>query len=91
MQTFARHLAISSLLVGLQPSLAFAARRVNTDDPRLVAIVESYGQTGEKTGQQIAVRDRMVPERLQAGGTPGLPRNGPPTRAWMSPGLRILF
>lgn len=57
----------------------------------LYAIVETYGQKGEKAGQQIGLRYWIVPNRLQIDGTLGSQRSGPPTRDWMSLGLRILF
>ena len=59
--------------------------------PRLYAIVESYGQKGEKTSQQIGFRFWAVPGRMQLDGTLGSQRSGPPARNWMSLGLRILF
>jgi len=59
--------------------------------PRLYAIVESYGQRGEKTSEQIGLRFWVVPNRLQIDGTLGSQRSGPPTRNWASLGLRILF
>jgi hypothetical protein len=59
--------------------------------PRLYAIVESYGQKGEKTSQQIGLRFWAVPGRLQLDGTLGSQRSGPPARTWTSLGLRILF
>mgnify|MGYP001564321521 CR=1 FL=1 len=59
--------------------------------PRLHAIVETYGQKGEKTSQQIGLRFWVVPERLQVDGTLGSQRSGPPVRTWMSLGLRLLF
>ena len=59
--------------------------------PKLYAIVESYGQRGEKASQQIGLRYWIVPNRLQVDGTLGAQRSGPPVRNWMSLGLRILF
>jgi len=59
--------------------------------PRLYAIVESYGQKGEKASQQIGLRFWVVPERVQVDGTVGSQRGGPPTRNWLSLGLRLLF
>jgi hypothetical protein len=59
--------------------------------PHLYAIVESYGQKGEKAGQQIGLRYWIVPNRLQLDGTLGSQRSGPPVRDWTSLGLRILF
>jgi hypothetical protein len=59
--------------------------------PRLYAIVESYGQKGEKASEQIGLRFWVVPERVQVDGTLGSQRSGPPTRNWMSLGLRLLF
>lgn len=59
--------------------------------PRLYAILESYGQRGEKASQQIGFRFWAVPHRLQIDGTLGSQRSGPPQRTWMSLGLRILF
>lgn len=59
--------------------------------PQLHAIVESYGQKGEKAGQQVGFRYWIVPDRLQVDGTLGSQRSGPPVREWMSLGLRILF
>ena len=59
--------------------------------PKLYAIVETYGQRGEKASQQIGLRYWIVPNRLQVDGTLGSQRSGPPARDWMSLGLRILF
>lgn len=59
--------------------------------PRLYAIVESYGQKGEKASQQIGLRYWIVPERVQVDGTLGSQRSGPPARNWISVGLRLLF
>jgi len=59
--------------------------------PQLYAILESYGQKGEKAGQQVGFRFWIVPDRLQVDGTLGSQRSGPPVRNWMSLGLRILF
>ena len=59
--------------------------------PRLSAIVESYGQKGEKASEQIGLRFWVVPERVQVDGTLGSQRSGPPTRNWVSLGLRLLF
>jgi hypothetical protein len=59
--------------------------------PSLYAIVETYGQKGEKAGQQIGLRYWIMPNRLQLDGTLGSQRSGPPARDWMSLGLRILF
>jgi hypothetical protein len=59
--------------------------------PRLYAIVESYGQKGEKTSQQIGLRLWVVPGRLQVDGTLGSQRSGSRARNWMSLGLRLLF
>ena len=59
--------------------------------PRLYAIIETYGQKGEKASQQIGLRYWIVPDRLQVDGTLGSQRSGPPLRDWMSLGLRILF
>lgn len=59
--------------------------------PRLYAIVESYGQKGEKAGEQIGVRYWAVPNRLQVDGTLGSQRSGPPARSWISLGIRFLF
>ena len=59
--------------------------------PRLYAIVESYGQKGEKASRQIGLRYWIVPNRLQVDGTLGSQRSSPPAREWMSLGLRILF
>lgn len=59
--------------------------------PSLYAIVESYGQKGEKAGQQIGFRYWAVPDRLQFDATRGAQRSGPPVRNWMSIGLRLLF
>jgi hypothetical protein len=59
--------------------------------PRLQAIVESYGQKGEKPSQQVGLRFWVVPERLQVDGTLGSQRSGPPARNWISLGLRLLF
>jgi hypothetical protein len=59
--------------------------------PRLYAIVEAYGQKGEKASQQIGLRLWVVPDRVQVDGTLGSQRSGPPAREWMSLGLRLLF
>jgi hypothetical protein len=59
--------------------------------PRLYAIVESYGQKGDKASQQIGIRYWVVPQRLQLDSTLGSQRGGPPARNWMTVGLRILF
>ena len=59
--------------------------------PRLYAIVETYGQKGEKASQQVGLRFWIVPDRLQLDGTLGSQRSGPPVRNWTSVGLRILF
>jgi hypothetical protein len=59
--------------------------------PRLYAIVEAYGQKGEKTNQQIGLRFWVVPNRVQIDGTYGAQKSGPPTRTWTSLGLRLLF
>lgn len=59
--------------------------------PRLYAIVESYGQKGEKAGQQVGFRFWVVPNHVQIDGTLGSQRSGPPARNWMSLGLRLLF
>lgn len=59
--------------------------------PRLYAILESYGQKGEKASQQIGLRYWIVPERVQVDGTLGSQRSGPPARNWISLGLRLLF
>lgn len=59
--------------------------------PRLYAIVESYGQKGEKAGQQVGFRYWVVPHHMQIDGTLGSQRSGPPVRNWMSLGLRFLF
>ena len=59
--------------------------------PKLYAIIETYGQRGEKASQQIGLRYWIVPNRLQVDGTLGSQRSGPPARDWMSLGLRILF
>ncbi len=59
--------------------------------PNLYAIVETYGQKGEKAGQQIGLRYWILPNRLQIDGTLGSQRSGPPGRNWTSLGLRILF
>ena len=59
--------------------------------PNLYAIVETYGQKGEKAAQQIGLRYWIVPNRLQVDGTLGSQRSAPPARNWTSLGLRILF
>jgi hypothetical protein len=59
--------------------------------PQLYAIVESYGQKGEKASQQIGLRYWIIPDHLQVDGTLGSQRSGPPVRDWISLGLRILF
>ena len=59
--------------------------------PRLYAIVESYGQKGDKASQQIGMRYWVVPQRLQLDSTLGSQRSGPPARTWMTVGFRILF
>lgn len=59
--------------------------------PRLYAIIESFGQKGEKAGQQIGFRFWVVPNHMQVDGTLGSQRSGPPVRNWMSLGLRFLF
>jgi hypothetical protein len=59
--------------------------------PRLYAIVESYGQKGEKAAQHVGFRFWIVPDRMQLDGTLGSQRSGPPVRNWTSLGLRILF
>jgi len=59
--------------------------------PRLQAIVESYGQKGEKPSQQTGLRYWIVPERVQVDGTLGSQRSGQPARNWISLGLRLLF
>ena len=59
--------------------------------PRLYAIVETYGQKGEKASQQIGLRYWIVPERVQVDATLGSQRGGPPARNWISAGLRLLF
>lgn len=59
--------------------------------PRLYAIVETYGQKGEKASQQVGLRFWLLPNRLQLDGTLGSQRSGPPSRNWMSVGLRLLF
>jgi hypothetical protein len=59
--------------------------------PRLYAIVESYGQKGEKNSEQIGLRYWVVPNRMQVDGTLGSQRSGPPSRIWTSLGLRLLF
>lgn len=59
--------------------------------PRTQAIVETYGQKGEKSSQQIGIRYWAVPDRLQIDGTLGSQRAGTPARTWLSLGLRLLF
>lgn len=59
--------------------------------PRLSAIAETYGQKGEKASQQVGLRYWVVPDRVQVDGTLGSQRSGPPSRNWMSLGLRLLF
>lgn len=59
--------------------------------PRLQAIVESYGQRGEKTSQQIGLRYWVVPDRVQIDSTLTSQRSGAPVRDSLSVGLRILF
>ena len=59
--------------------------------PQLYAIVEGYGQKGEKASQQIGFRYWVMPNRMQVDGTLGSQRSGPPVRDWVSLGLRILF
>lgn len=59
--------------------------------PRLYAIVESYGQKGDKASQQIGIRYWVVPQRLQLDSTLGSQSGGPPARNWMTVGLRLLL
>ena len=73
----------------LRPSWGLGAEILLT--PSLYAIVESYGQKGEKASEQIGLRFWVVPERVQVDGTLGSQRSGPPARNWMSLGLRLLF
>lgn len=59
--------------------------------PRWYAIMEGYGQRGEKSSRQLGLRVWIVPERVQVDATLGAQRSGPPARSWTSVGLRFLF
>ena len=59
--------------------------------PRLIGIVESYGQRADKPTFHYGVRIWVVPNRVQVDGTLGRQDSGPPGRSFQSLGLRILF
>lgn len=59
--------------------------------PRLYAIVESYGQRGDKPTFHTGLRIWMVPGRVQVDATAGRQNSGPPERHFYSIGLRLLF
>jgi len=58
--------------------------------PRLYAIVEGYGQTGEKPTAHTGLRIWVVPNRLQVDTTVGLQRSSL-ERSFGTVGLRILW
>ena len=60
-------------------------------DARLYAILESYGQRGEKPTMHMGLRLWLVPNRVQVDGTLGRQDSGPPDRHFQSIGLRLLF
>lgn len=59
--------------------------------PRLIGIVESYGQRADKPTFHYGLRVWVVPNRVQVDGTLGRQNSGPPERSFSSLGLRILF
>jgi len=60
-------------------------------NPRLYAILESYGQRADKPTLHYGLRVWIVPNRVQIDGTVGTQNSGPPERSFRSLGLRILF
>ena len=59
--------------------------------PRLYAIVESYGQRGEKPTLQGGLRYWLVPDRLQIDATLGAQKSAPPERRFHAIGLRVFW
>ena len=59
--------------------------------PRLIGIIETYGQRADKPTGHVGLRFWVVPNRLQLDATIGRQNSGPPERAFSSLGLRVLF
>ena len=59
--------------------------------PRLIGIVETYGQTSERPNRQIGLRLWIIPDKLQIDGTYGMQSGYTPDRRWNSVGIRALF
>jgi hypothetical protein len=59
--------------------------------PRLIGIVESYGQRADKPTRHMGLRIWVVPTRVQVDGTVGAQNSGPPERVFRTLGLRVLF
>jgi hypothetical protein len=59
--------------------------------PRLIGIIESYGQRADKPTRHMGLRVWVVPNRVQLDGTVGEQNSGPPERVFRSVGLRVLF
>ncbi len=59
--------------------------------PRLIGIVETFGQTSERPNRQIGLRIWIIPDKLQVDGTLGMQSGYAPDRRWNSIGIRALF
>ena len=78
-----RQAGITRATWGLGAEIAFT--------PRLIGIIESYGQRADKPTTHFGLRIWVIPNRVQVDGTLGVQRSGPPERSFSSLGLRILF
>ncbi len=59
--------------------------------PRIIAIVESYGQRADKPTRHLGLRLWVVPNHVQVDATVGEQNSGPPGRIFHSIGMRLLF
>ncbi len=59
--------------------------------PRLIGIIETYGQRADRPNRQIGLRIWVIPDKLQIDTTLGIQSGYAPDRRWNSVGVRLLF
>jgi hypothetical protein len=59
--------------------------------PRIIGIVESYGQRADRPSRQIGLRIWVIPDKFQIDTTLGIQSGYAPDRRWNSVGIRLLF
>ena len=59
--------------------------------PRLIGILEAFGQSREKANRHVGLRVWIIPDKLQLDGTYGYQPGNTPEKRWNSLGIRILF